>query len=319
LRKYGYIGENDEDHAFCHNYIKKLDRIIQKLNEEKNRFMKIHGKGNNPPRRFRKRKTNMKMSKSAKNCSINSKNDLLQKNSSKLLKKDKNLEKEIEEIKSRMKNTKRINSNKINIYKNSKNGLIVERSLSKNRTDSSIKSNIKEENDFQLNLVNINVSEPKKMLYIPNNSGHVLNIYEFKEAVQYDKRSLCTIYYIFLINKQVVMHAFFYNSPLEPLPIRLSLLKLILGADLAFNAILYTDDKVSEKYNSSKRIEIFAFTNNLLVILLTTLIGYVLFIALGYLINSANEIRKLFGIEEERIKNNKSYVTSVLRKREVII
>ena len=76
------------------------------------------------------------------------------------------------------------------------------------------------------------------MLYIPNNSGHVLNIYEFKEAVQYDKRNLCTIFYIFLIYKQVIMHAFFYNSPLEPLPIRLSLLKLILGCDLAFNAIL---------------------------------------------------------------------------------
>ena len=82
---------------------------------------------------------------------------------------------------------------------------------------------------------------------------------------------------------------------------------------------MYTDDKVSEKYNSSKSIEIFAFTNNLLVILLTTLIGYVLFIALGYLINSENELRKLFRIEEERIKNNKSYVTSVLRKKEVIM
>ena len=115
------------------------------------------------------------------------------------------------------------------------------------------------------------------------------------------------------------MYAFFYNSPLEPLPIRLSLLKLILGSDLAFNAILYTDNKISEKYNSSKSIVIFAFTNNLLAILLTTIIGYIIFIFLSFLINSTNELRKLFRFEEERIKNNKSYVTSILRKKEVII
>ena len=39
LRKYGYIGANDEEHAFCHNYLKKLDRLIQKLKEEKNKFL----------------------------------------------------------------------------------------------------------------------------------------------------------------------------------------------------------------------------------------------------------------------------------------
>ena len=64
---------------------------------------------------------------------------------------------------------------------------------------------------------------------------------------------------------------------------------------------------------------IFALTNNLLVILLTTLIGYIIFIALGFLINSVNELRKLFRMEEERIKNNKSYITSVSRKKEVIL
>ena len=220
-----------------------------------------------------------------------------------------------------MKKTKRFNSNKINMNKNINNFLNEERNLYRRKTDISINGNIniKEENDFKLNLININVSEPKKRLYIPNNSEHVLNIYEFKEAIKCDKRSLFRIYYIFLIYKQVIMYAFFYNSPLEPLPIRLSLLKLILGCDLAFNAILYTDDKISEKYNSSNSIGLFAFTNNLLVILLTTLIGYIIFILLGYLINSTNKLRKLFRIEEERIKNNKSYVTSILRKKEVII
>ena len=121
----------------------------------------------------------------------------------------------------------------------------------------------------------------------------------------------------FLIYKQIIMYAFFYSSPLEPFPIRLSLLKLILGFDLAFNAIFYTDDKISEKYNSSKNIVLFCFTNNIIVILLTCVIGYFLFVFLGYLISSTNELRKLFRFEEERIKNNKSYITSILSKNKL--
>ena len=33
-----YIGENDEGNAFCHNYIKKLDRLIDKLKQGKSKF-----------------------------------------------------------------------------------------------------------------------------------------------------------------------------------------------------------------------------------------------------------------------------------------
>ena len=311
LRKYGYIWERDEGHAFCHNYIKKLDRLIQKLKEEKSNFLNLHGKGNNPPnRRSRNNKKKNKKSKVVQK-SINSTNDFLTKSNNISKKTNKDLGKEIEDLKLRMKGTKKIKSNKI---VNPKYNLMSKSTVVKGND-----YNIKEENDFKLNLININVNEPKKNLYIPNNSDQVLNIYEFNEAIKYDKRAICTLNYIFLIYKQVIMYAIFYNSPLKPLPIRLSLLKLILGCDLAFNAILYTDDKVSEKYNSSKSIVIFAFTNNLLIILLSTLIGYIIFIALGYLINSTNEIRKLFRIEEERIKNNKSYVTSIQRKREVIL
>ena len=130
-------------------------------------------------------------------------------------------------------------------------------------------------------------------------------------------KGVYAINYIFLIYNQIIMYPFFYSSPLEPFPIRLSLLKLILGFDLAFNAIFYTDDKVSEKYNSSKNIVLFCFTNNIIVILLTCVIGYFLFVFLGYLISSTNELRKLFRFEEERIKNNKSYITSILSKNKL--
>ena len=37
--KNGYIKQSDEGHVFCHNYVKKLDKLISRLNEMKNNFI----------------------------------------------------------------------------------------------------------------------------------------------------------------------------------------------------------------------------------------------------------------------------------------
>ena len=316
MRKNGYIEEKDEGHAFCHNYIKKLDKLIAKLNEKKQNFLKK--KGLAPPKKIKKSKGIIKKGKLLNTTVVNSRNNLVTKKSIKK-KKKKNIETEIQLLRLRMNKTKKnmpLNSNKNSINKNSNEILVEENKLLKS-TQSNLNEN--EDNNFKLNLINFNVNDLKKKGYIPNNSEHILNIYNFNEAVLHDKRGICTIYYIYLISKQVIMHAIFYNSPLEPLAIRLSLLKLMLGCDLALNAIFYTDDKVSERYNSTKSIKEFTFSNNLVIILLSTLIGYIIFIFVGFLNNSTNAIRNLFRTEEDKIKKNKkNYTISIARKKEIL-
>ena len=294
MANHGYIGKSDADHTFCHNYIKKLDKLIEKLNAMKNNF-KNKVKNKAPP----KRKTKGKINRDNVGNKDNSSQSFLKKKIELL---NKRMEKTKKEKNPNVKGNKH-SSDKIEIFK---------------YTGSDKGKDFNENNNFKLNLININVNDIKKKTHIPKMSDDILNIYNFKEAIKYDNRSLCSIYYIFLIAKEVIMHAFFYKSPMEPLPIRLSLLKYMLGCDLALNAIFYTDDKISEKYNSAKSIISFAFTNNLIVILLSTLIGYVLFIFLGNLNNSTNAIRNLFREEEEKIKNNKNYKVSLERKKQII-
>ena len=289
MASHGYIGKSGQ--AFCHNYVKQLEKLIQRLNNMKNDFLRKK----EPPKKKSKKKSRKN---SEKKRSISFKNTHPNDNKEKLGSR-------IKLLKSKMNKTKRVT----NVSNTKESVVIYNKKGNKNYV---------ENNNFQLNLININVNEVKKKTYIPNLSEQVLNIYSFKEAIVYDKRSFFTIYYIFLIAKQVIMHAIFYKSPVEPLPIRLSLLKFMLGCDLALNAIFYTDDKVSEKYNSAKSVITFAFTNNLNVILLSTLIGYIMFIFLANLNNSTNQIRNLFREEEEKIKNNKNYVVSLPRKKEII-
>ena len=40
MANHGYIGKSDVHHAFCHNYVKQLDRVIERLKQMKNNFIK---------------------------------------------------------------------------------------------------------------------------------------------------------------------------------------------------------------------------------------------------------------------------------------
>ena len=318
MAKNGYIQKNDEDKAFCHNYVKKLDVMIKRLQGMRNSFLEKKA----PP----KHKTHVFTKKSL--SSINSLKG--KKHKTTIRKKNKeDYQRDIDALKKRMEKTirnKRTSQGKtdISIY-NSKGEMLPSYSsnskLKRNlrlSTKSNIINNKKEDNSFKINLININLNGLKKKVYVPQESKQVLNIYTFEEALKYEKRTFLDILYIFLIAKQVVMHAIFYRSPIEPLPIRLSLLKFILGCDLALNAFFYTDDKVTEKYKSPSNLILLAFTNNFTIILISFSIGYVLLTIFIHMNNTTNAIRKIFRAEEEKIKANKNYVVTLARKKQIL-
>ena len=95
------------------------------------------------------------------------------------------------------------------------------------------------------------------------------------------------------------------------------LLIFIYSSDLALNAIFYLDDKISEKYHYAHNFFLFAFNNNITVILLSTLVGFLFMTLFTNLSNSSNEIRNIFRNEEEKLMKNKKYIVSDKRKEEI--
>ena len=79
----------------------------------------------------------------------------------------------------------------------------------------------------------------------------------------------------------------------------------------------YFDDKISEKYRYAKSIFLFAFSNNLTVILLSTLSGFIIIPLFIKLTNCSNDIRNIFRKEEEKIRKNKKYIVNKKRKQEI--
>ena len=178
-----------------------------------------------------------------------------------------------------------------------------------------IEKNNQMNNFLNLSLIKINLNNGKS--HISTGTNYILNIYTYDEAKKYDLRNICVIFYIYLLAKQAIFHAFLFKSPLELFPLRFCLLLFIISSDLALNAIFYFDDKISAKYRYTKSLLLFAFSNNITVILLSTFVGFILITFFIKLSNSTNDIRNVFRKEEEKMKKEKAYIVSEERKKEM--
>jgi hypothetical protein len=317
------------DEMTKHGYIKKQSSN-KKLKNSTTKKSKIHS----PPPKYKESKTNNRnvKIKSGDNSSMNkvknSESDIIDfinpnKNSqsminskSKMGKKPKKKVKK-KKNKSKKENLLLISKSKTKLSSKGKIDALPTQSIEKDKIVKK-KINIKETKDgktFNYFLININLNNLKDD--VPKNSYCILNNYTFQEAIKYDMRSTLEILYIFLLSKQEIFHAFLYRSPLESFPLRLCLLMFIFCSDLALNAIFYLDDKISDKYKSAKNLFLFAFSDNLTIILLSTLLGFIFMTLFTNLSNSTNDIREIFKNEELKLKENKKYVVTEKRKNEI--
>ena len=307
MKEYGYIKENNYSNNKNNKQIKSIKNKKGKKIKTKKRKKNSRKDLKSPPKKIKRTKNNKNISNYKTNFQLND-------NSSS--NRIENFNNYIGQLNKTI-NNKNNNKSKTLFYKT--NEIKKKKFISSLTTQGD--KNIKEEklnNDnsiINLNLININLDNPDS--FTLKSSDHILNVYSFEEAIKNDMRSLCRIYYIYLLAKQSIFHAFLYKSPLELFPLRFCLLIFIISSDLALNAIFYFDDKISEKYKYTKSLFLFAFSNNITVILLSTFIGFVLLTLFTKLSNSSNQIRDIFKGEEEKMKKDKKYIVNDVRKKEI--
>ena len=167
-------------------------------------------------------------------------------------------------------------------------------------------------------IIKIKLNEDIKK-YSPKDSNQTLHNYTYKEAIEYDRRNIFRIFYIYLLSKQIIFHTFFQRNPLELFSLRFTLFIFIFYCDLALNSLFYLNDNISKKYHYAKNLFLFAFSNNITIIIYSTLLSYALVTLMTKLINLSNSIRKVFRKEEEKIKNKKGYIVDEKTKNEIIL
>ena len=184
-----------------------------------------------------------------------------------------------------------------------------------NKEKSEIDGNKKDNNNLFLIRIDLNNINN----YIPEDSSQTLHNYSFKEAIEYDRRSIIKIFYIYLLSKQIIFHTFFQKNPLELFYLRICLFIFMLSTDLALNSLLYLNDNISKKYRYASNLFLFTFSSNITIILLSTLLSFILVSLISKLSNSTNAIRKIFRDEEEKIIGNKNYEINEKRKKEIFL
>ena len=175
--------------------------------------------------------------------------------------------------------------------------------------------NDKEYNNFNFYLIYIHLHHTDR--YSPIPSKHILNNYNYEESIKYDKRSICDIFYIFLLYKQAIIYAFFYKSPLEIFSFRFCYLLFAISLDFALNALFYSHFSISKKYRFDKNLILFTFKFNIPRIILCTFIGFIFMILFNNLGNSINNAIDIFRKEEEKINKIKGYEVTPQRRKEI--
>ena len=246
----------------------------------------------------------------------NTKNNILENNLNKNKPKTQKLGK--------IKYKKKLNLNKGKLNKGIKSNKIKNitvlptQGISNNKEeDNNIRIENKNLEEYTLINMDLNLSRNKK--YYPPDSHIILNNYTFEEAIKYDKRELCVIFYIYALSKQIFFHTFLYRSPLEILSLRIILFIFIISSDLALNALFYFNNNISKKYRKAKNLFLFAFSDNILIIFLSTFVGFILLTFLAKLSSSTNTIREVFRNEEEKLKKDKKYTVTDKRKEEILL
>ena len=298
MAKNGYLKNNN-------NLISK-NKKVTKRESKKQKSLKTNKQISNPIRRKKNEENKSKIS-----IRIKKRNKTFKKLNNKSIKgKEESMSmgnlKSISKYNSIIKNTK---SNK----KRKNKKYLTNISTTGNKTNQNKKGN----NIINFSLINININNFKDRT--PKNSNQTLHNYTFDEAIKYDRRDTLNIFYIFLLWKQIIFHTFFLKSPLELFSLRFCLFIFTFSLDLFLNSLFYFNDNISKKYEYTKGLFLFTFTNNYTIILLSTFASFILIPLIIKLSNFNNEVRNIFRNEEEKLKKNKNYKITEKRKKEILL
>jgi hypothetical protein len=168
------------------------------------------------------------------------------------------------------------------------------------------------------NIIKLQANNSSK--YIPLNSNYELDNYDYSEAIIYDNRNICRLFFIYFISKENILNIIFFNPPLELKPLRIYILIFNYALDFSLNAFFYLSDNISDKYNYKGHHRIlFSLVNNLVISLASTLVCDILLMIFQSLTHSSDKIKKIFEEEETKMKDDKNYKVENNKKIEISI
>ena len=154
----------------------------------------------------------------------------------------------------------------------------------------------------------------------PPQSNCFLDNYNYREAIKYDKRSFCRIYYICILAKENILNIILINSPLELKSLRICLLIFAYSCDFALNTLFYFNSNISDKYYYNGNNKFFyTIFNNISISVISTFISLVLLIFFKILTTSKDSIEELFRKEERKMRKDSNYMVNFIKRKQILM
>ena len=182
--------------------------------------------------------------------------------------------------------------------------------------------------DKKINQKNVNANDYNLIQISANNSPNntppqsncFLDNYNYREAIKYDKRSFCRIYYICILTKENILNIILINSPLELKSLRICLLIFAYSCDFALNTLFYFNTNISDKYYYNGNNKFFyTIFNNISISVISTFISLVLLIFFKILTTSKDSIEELFRKEERKMRKDSNYMVNFIKRKQILM
>ena len=178
--------------------------------------------------------------------------------------------------------------------------------------------NKKNDNENDYNLIQICANNSPNNT--PPQSNTFLDNYNYGEAIKYDKRTFCRIYYICILAEENMLNIILVNSPLELKSLRICLLIFIYSCDFALNTLFYFNSNISDKYHYNGNNKFFyTIFNNMSISIISSFISLVLLIFFKILTTSKDDIEDLFRKEERKMRKNSNYVVNFIKRKQILM
>ena len=146
---------------------------------------------------------------------------------------------------------------------------------------------------------------------------------EFEDALKYDERSFCEYFYDRFKEKQIIMDTFFNPESLKPMTIKIIILLLNIILYFVINGLFYSEDYVSDLFNSDKEEKFFSFfPRSISRFLYTAIVGAIIEIIVDFVTFDEKKIKRLFLREKKntlQIKYEVSLMTTDIKRNYLIL
>ena len=138
-----------------------------------------------------------------------------------------------------------------------------------------------------------------------------INQLDYEEAIIYDKRNYCQIFWCTLKEKQTLINTFFVKDPLKPFSIKLLVIIFSFSCYFVINGFLYNEEYVSKKLKNTGSKTFYEYLSDSIErILFTSIVGGIISFIIGILFNTEKKIDK----EIEKNKKNKILLKGEIAK-----